>query len=152
MPRTGMMGDNFEPVAIPKREDGEYLVHGADSLRLPDFNDARHRGAGNGRLVIYSKLGASIVPGTHAVVSVEMKQPLALSTSITASRSARALVVRRYFQIALRRFARRLLTNIDRVDQALGCSIPRCVAEVPANSQISHIGNVNINPLWGLYT
>ena len=23
---------------------------------------------------------------------------------------------------------------------ALGCSIPRCVAEVPANSQISHIG------------
>ena len=26
------------------------------------------------------------------------------------------------------------------IDQALGCSIPRCVAEVPANSQISHIG------------
>jgi hypothetical protein len=64
--------DQFEP-AILKPKDGEDLDHAASRRRLPDFDDSRHRGAGDGRLIIDSKLGALIGPGTQTIVSIDLE-------------------------------------------------------------------------------
>jgi hypothetical protein len=47
IPQIRLMDGGFEP-AVLKPDDVEDLVDGAHRLHLPDFENARHRGAGDG--------------------------------------------------------------------------------------------------------